>query len=43
MMGYGWSKKVIIEIIECDAMVWRDRPADFLKEIVKEPAGKKVK
>ncbi|XP_010262988.1 PREDICTED: pheophytinase, chloroplastic [Nelumbo nucifera] len=35
LLGFGWSEKAIIEY---DAMVWRDQVADFLKEIVKEPA-----
>ncbi|XP_010531046.1 PREDICTED: pheophytinase, chloroplastic [Tarenaya hassleriana] len=35
LLGFGWSDKAIIEY---DAMVWRDQVADFLKEIVKEPA-----
>ncbi|XP_021907995.1 pheophytinase, chloroplastic [Carica papaya] len=35
LLGFGWSDKALIEY---DAMVWRDQLADFLKEIVKEPA-----
>ncbi|KAJ4963854.1 hypothetical protein NE237_023793 [Protea cynaroides] len=35
LLGFGWSDKAMIEY---DAMVWRDQVADFLKEIVKEPA-----
>lgn len=35
LLGFGWSEKAIIEY---DAMIWRDQVADFLKEIVKEPA-----
>ncbi|XP_052195317.1 pheophytinase, chloroplastic [Diospyros lotus] len=35
LLGFGWSEKAIIEY---DALVWRDQVADFLKEIVKEPA-----
>ncbi|KAI8542488.1 hypothetical protein RHMOL_Rhmol08G0141600 [Rhododendron molle] len=35
LLGFGWSDKALIEY---DALVWRDQVADFLKEIVKEPA-----
>ncbi|KAG9452704.1 hypothetical protein H6P81_005608 [Aristolochia fimbriata] len=35
LLGFGWSDKAIIEY---DAMIWKDQVADFLKEIVKEPA-----
>ncbi|XP_011623688.1 pheophytinase, chloroplastic isoform X2 [Amborella trichopoda] len=35
LLGFGWSEKAIIEY---DATIWRDQVADFLKEIVKEPA-----
>lgn len=35
LLGFGWSEKALIEY---DALVWRDQVADFLKEIVKEPA-----
>uniref|UniRef100_A0A1D1XI43 Putative hydrolase yugF n=2 Tax=Anthurium amnicola TaxID=1678845 RepID=A0A1D1XI43_9ARAE len=35
LLGFGWSEKAIIEY---DATVWSDQVADFLKEIVKEPA-----
>ncbi|MQL88738.1 hypothetical protein Taro_021305 [Colocasia esculenta] len=35
LLGFGWSEKAIIEY---DATVWRDQVADFLKDIVKEPA-----
>ncbi|KAL9229878.1 hypothetical protein vseg_005297 [Gypsophila vaccaria] len=35
LLGFGWSEKAIIDY---DAVVWRDQVADFLQEIVKEPA-----
>ncbi|KAK1280951.1 hypothetical protein QJS04_geneDACA023181 [Acorus gramineus] len=35
LLGFGWSEKALVEY---DATVWRDQIADFLKEIVKEPA-----
>lgn len=35
LIGFGWSEKAIIEY---DATVWRDQVADFLKQVVKEPA-----
>ncbi|XP_068669320.1 pheophytinase, chloroplastic isoform X2 [Aristolochia californica] len=35
LLGFGWSDKAIIQY---DATIWRDQVADFLKEIVKEPA-----
>ncbi|KAH0449083.1 hypothetical protein IEQ34_022883 [Dendrobium chrysotoxum] len=35
LLGFGWSEKAIIEY---DATIWRDQVADFMKDIVKEPA-----
>ncbi|XP_078438773.1 alpha/beta-Hydrolases superfamily protein [Wolffia australiana] len=35
LIGFGWSEKAIIEY---DATVWRDQVADFVAEVVKEPA-----
>ncbi|KAK8940179.1 hypothetical protein KSP40_PGU002897 [Platanthera guangdongensis] len=35
LLGFGWSEKAIIEY---DVTIWRDQVADFMKEIVKEPA-----
>ncbi|XP_020599181.1 pheophytinase, chloroplastic [Phalaenopsis equestris] len=35
LLGFGWSEKAIIEY---DATIWRDQVADFIKDIVKEPA-----
>ncbi|KAI0488463.1 hypothetical protein KFK09_028296 [Dendrobium nobile] len=35
LLGFGWSEKAIIEY---DATIWKDQVADFMKDIVKEPA-----
>ncbi|XP_057829492.2 pheophytinase, chloroplastic isoform X2 [Cryptomeria japonica] len=35
LLGFGWSEKAIIDY---NALVWSNQVADFLKEIVKEPA-----
>eukprot|EP01018_Ginkgo_biloba_P008377 Gb_04951 [translate_table: standard] len=35
LLGFGWSDKAVIDY---NAFVWRDQVADFLKEIVRDPA-----
>lgn len=35
LLGFGWSEKAIIDY---NSSVWRDQVADFLNEIVKDPA-----
>ncbi|BFI03376.1 hypothetical protein MPTK1_1g03260 [Marchantia polymorpha subsp. ruderalis] len=35
LMGFGWTEKALVDY---DTLLWRDQVADFVREVVQEPA-----